>query len=152
MLAAMDGVEPQLNAHIGIAKNNGVSDAQAAEILSIVSDEVRGGAATSPFPFGAENTAYAKYFSGKSYLARLSGGQILIAVGGRGFYQEKGKPARELKAGDIVEIAPNVVHWHGAAPDSWFSHLAIECKPDTNKNTWLEAVSDEEYERATSGK
>lgn len=135
-------------------------------------------AATSPFPFGAENTAYAKYFSGKSYLARLSknpdlgvplanvsfapkcrnnwhshtGGQILIAVGGRGFYQEKGKPARELKAGDIVEIAPNVVHWHGAAPDSWFSHLAIECKPDANKNTWLEAVSDEEYERATSGK
>ncbi len=73
-------------------------------------------------------------------------------IGGRGFYQEKGKPARELKAGDIVEIAPNVVHWHGAAPDSWFSHLAIECKPDANKNTWLEPVSDEEYERATSGK
>lgn len=178
MLAAMDGVAPQLQAHIAIAKNNGVSDAQIAEILQIVGNDVRGKSATSPFPFGEENTAYAKYFSGKSYLARLtsnaalntpvanvtfepkcrnnwhshSGGQILIAVGGRGFYQQKGEPARELKAGDVVEIAPNVVHWHGAAPDSWFSHLAVECNPQTNKSTWLELVSDEEYNNATSQK
>lgn len=178
MLAAMDGVEPQLNAHIAIGKNNGVSDAQAARILEIVENDVRGKSNTSPFAFGEENTAYAKYFSGKSYLARLAkekelgvplanvtfepkcrnnwhshtGGQILIAVGGRGFYQEKDKPARELKAGDIVEIAPNVVHWHGAAPDSWFSHLAIECNPQTNKNTWIDPVSDEEYSAATAGK
>ena len=60
--------------------------------------------------------------------------------------------ARGLKAGDIVEIAPNVVHWHGAAPDSRFSHLAIECSPQTNKNTWLDPVSDEEYSAATAGK
>ena len=54
-----------------------------------------------------------------------TGGQLLIAVGGRGYYQEKGRPARALLPGDIVEIAPDVVHWHGAAPDSWFSHLAV---------------------------
>ena len=47
-----------------------------------------------------------------------------------------------------MEIPPNVVHWHGAAPDSWFSHLAIECNPKDNKNTWLEPVSDAEYAKA----
>ena len=61
-----------------------------------------------------------------------TGGQLLIAVGGRGYYQKKGRPARALLPGDIVEIAPDVVHWHGAAPDSWFSHLAVACNPATN--------------------
>lgn len=79
-----------------------------------------------------------------------TGGQILIAVGGRGYYQEKGKNARLLLPGDVVEIAPDVVHWHGAAPDSWFSHLAIECNPETNQNTWLEPVDDQAYAEATS--
>ena len=174
MLAAMDGVESQLASHIAIAKHNGVSDSQIGEILRLVRDGPRGMSNTGPFPFGAENVAYSKYFSGKSYLAPLSknselgvpianvtfepgcrnnwhshtGGQILIAVGGKGFYQEKGKPARPLKEGDIVEIPPNVVHWHGASPDSWFSHLAIECNPKDNKNTWLEPVSDAEYAKA----
>lgn len=132
----------------------------------------------SAFPTGEENVAYAKYFIGKSYLARLTsnpalncpisnvtfeprcrnnwhshtGGQILIAVGGKGFYQEKGKPAQVLMPGDVVEIAPNVEHWHGAAPDSWFSHLAITCNPTTNKTTWLAPVADEEYDLATAGK
>lgn len=55
-----------------------------------------------------------------------------------------------LLPGDIIEIAPNVIHWHGAAPDSWFSHLAIECNPQSNKNTWLEPVDDEQYLAATS--
>lgn len=130
----------------------------------------------SAFPIGEENTQYAKFFIGKSYLAQLTsnkdlnvpvcnvtfepgcrnnwhshtGGQILIAVGGKGYYQEKDKPARLLLPGDVVEIAPNVVHWHGAAPDSWFSHLAIECNPQTNKNTWLEPVNDEQYTAATT--
>lgn len=128
------------------------------------------------FPLGQENTAYAKYFSGKSWLARLTqntalnvpvanvtfepacrnnwhshtGGQILVATAGKGFYQEKGKPAQLLRPGDIVEIAPNVVHWHGAAPDSWFAHLAIECNPQTNENTWLEPVDDAQYRAATA--
>ncbi len=169
----MPGVESQLNSHIAIGKHNGVTDAQVAEILETVRSST-----VSAFPRGGENTAYAKYFSGKSYLARLTkdgrlnvpvanvtfepgcrnnwhshtGGQMLIAVGGVGYYQERGKAARRLTPGDVVEIPPEVDHWHGAAPDSWFSHLAIECNPATNKNTWLEPVSDADYKAATSGK
>ncbi|MDO5396231.1 MAG: carboxymuconolactone decarboxylase family protein [Bacteroidales bacterium] len=74
-----------------------------------------------------------------------SGGQILIATAGIGYYQEKDKPARRLFPGDIVEIAPDVEHWHGAAPDSWFAHIAIECNPQTNKVTWLKPVNDIDY-------
>lgn len=81
-----------------------------------------------------------------------TGGQILIAVGGTGYYQERGKVAIEMRPGDVIEIAPNVEHWHGAAPYSWFSHLAIACNPQTNENIWLEPVSDTEYEKATSPK
>lgn len=79
-----------------------------------------------------------------------SGGQILIATAGIGYYQEKGKPARRLFPGDIVEIAPNVEHWHGASPDSWFAHIAIECNPADNQVTWLTPVTDEEYIPATT--
>lgn len=79
-----------------------------------------------------------------------SGGQLLIATAGIGYYQEKGKSARRLFPGDIVEIAPNVEHWHGAAPDSWFAHLAIECNPNSNKVTWLSPVNDDEYLPATA--
>lgn len=129
----------------------------------------------SDFPIGQPNTAFAQYFTGRSWLAPLTtdarlnvpifnvtfepscrnnwhshtGGQILVAVGGEGYYQERGKAARRLKAGDVVEIAPDVEHWHGAAPDSWFSHLAIECNPQSNKSTWLEAVTDEQYRLST---
>ncbi len=130
----------------------------------------------SDFPVGEENTGYAQYFSGKSWLAPLtsnkdlnvpmfnvtfepgcrnnwhshSGGQILVAVGGAGYYQERGKPAIRMEVGKVIEIAPNVEHWHGAAPDSWFSHIGIECNPQINKNTWLEPVSDEEYKKAVN--
>lgn len=128
----------------------------------------------SAFPTGNENVGFEKFFSGKSWLAPLTGnkdlnvpmfnvtfepgcrnnwhshtgGQILIAVGGAGYYQERGKAARRLLPGDVVEIAPDVEHWHGAAPDGWFSHIAVECNPQTNKNTWLEPVSDAEYTEA----
>lgn len=121
---------------------------------------------------------FSKYFTGQAWLARLTtdaalnvpvsnvtfspgcrnnwhshtGGQLLIAVGGRGYYQEKGRPARELLPGDVVEIAPDVVHWHGAAPDSWFSHLAVECNPATNVNTRLEPVDDAQYDAATASR
>lgn len=81
---------------------------------------------------------------------RHSGGQLLIATAGVGYYQEKGKPARRLFPGDIVEIAPGVEHWHGAAPDSWFAHLAVTCNPDTNKVTWLNPVNDADYLSATT--
>lgn len=79
-----------------------------------------------------------------------TGGQILIATAGIGYYQEKGKPARRLYPGDIVEIAAGVEHWHGAAPDSWFAHVAIRCNPQSNQAVWLDAVGDEEYMEATS--
>ena len=131
----------------------------------------------SPFPVGDKlPEQFSKYFIGQAWLAPLTddkrlnvpvsnvtfspgcrnnwhshtGGQLLIAVGGRGYYQEKGRPARALLPGDIVEIAPDVVHWHGAAPDSWFSHLAVACNPATNENTWLEPVDDAQYAAATA--
>ncbi len=74
-----------------------------------------------------------------------SGGQILLVTGGRGCYQEEGKEARELHAGDVVEIPCNVKHWHGAAPDSWFFHLAIEANAKADAAQWLKPVSDEDY-------
>lgn len=79
-----------------------------------------------------------------------TGGQLLIVTAGRGYYQEEGQPSRELLPGDVVEIAPRVVHWHGAAPDSWFSHLAVECNAGSNENTWLGPVDDAQYAAATA--
>lgn len=76
-------------------------------------------------------------------------GQLLIATAGIGYYQEKGKPARRLFPGDIVEIAPDVEHWHGAAPDSWFAHIAITTNPKNNAAVWISPVSDEQYRDAT---
>ena len=131
-------------------------------------------AQTIMFPIGNENTAYAKYFIGKSYISSLSesqvkmhnvtfepkcrnnwhihhaksgGGQMLIVVGGRGYYQEWGKEPQELKVGDIVNIPTNVKHWHGAAPDSWFSHIAVEVEGVDTSNEWLEPVTDKEYNK-----
>ena len=127
----------------------------------------------SAFPVGDKlPEMYSQYFIGQAYLAPLTkekdlnvpisnvtfepgcrnnwhshtGGQILVVVGGNGWYQERGKAAQRLKAGDVVEIAPDVEHWHGATADSWFSHLAIECNPQINKNTWLDPVTDEQYD------
>lgn len=77
-------------------------------------------------------------------------GQLLIATAGIGYYQERGQPARRLHPGDIVEIAPDVEHWHGAAPDSWFAHVAITSNPQTNAAVWLQPVSDEQYREATT--
>ena len=72
---------------------------------------------------------------------------MLICVAGRGYYQEWGKEAQELHPGDVVNIPTGVKHWHGAAPDSWFSHLALEVHGKNSSNEWLEAVSDEEYSK-----
>lgn len=131
----------------------------------------------SAFPRGDKLPGeFSKYFTGQAYLARLThdealncpvsnvtfepgcrnnwhshtGGQLLIAVGGRGYYQARGEAARELLPGAVVEIAPGVEHWHGAAPDSWFSHLAVATNPQTNENTWLEPVDDAQYAAATA--
>ncbi len=124
-----------------------------------------------PFPIGERNDAYAEYFTGQSYLAVLTlegvpsfnvtfepgcrnnwhihhkGGQILLCTAGTGWYQEKGKPAQKLKPGDVVNIPAGVNHWHGATKDSWFAHIAISVPAEGSSNEWLEAVSDEEYNK-----
>lgn len=74
------------------------------------------------------------------------GGQILLVTGGRGYYQEEGQPARELHAGDTVMIPQNVKHWHGAAKDSYFTHLSIETNCIKGEAKWLETVSDAAYD------
>ncbi|MDE5826308.1 MAG: carboxymuconolactone decarboxylase family protein [Duncaniella sp.] len=126
------------------------------------------------FPIGSPNDAYAQYFIGQSYLAPVSsdqisianvtfepgcrnnwhihhasegGGQLLVCVGGEGWYQEWGKSARKLRPGDVVNIPANVKHWHGATKDSWFAHLAMSPDGKETSNEWLEPVSDEEYSK-----
>lgn len=78
--------------------------------------------------------------------ADKGGGQILICIAGNGFYQEWGKEAVSLKPGDVINIPEGVKHWHGAASDSWFSHLAVEVPGENSHAEWLEPVSDEAYE------
>ncbi|MGM9552569.1 MAG: cupin domain-containing protein [Clostridia bacterium] len=128
----------------------------------------------SVFKTGEKNDAFAEFFTGQSYLNMLStnqvgianvtfepkcrnnwhihhaksgGGQILLVTAGRGYYQEWGKKAIELKPGDVVNIPPEVKHWHGAAKDEWFQHIAVEVPAEDGSNEWLEAVSDEEYKK-----
>lgn len=80
------------------------------------------------------------------------GGQILIVTRGRGFYEERGKPVRILKKGDVVEIPPNVVHWHGAAPNEELVHIGISTQVHLGPAEWLGPVTEEEYRKATEGK
>lgn len=121
-----------------------------------------------------EINPYGKYFSGTSYLSMLNlkdlpignvtfepgcinnwhmhkaktgGGQILLVTGGRGYYQEWGKEAQELKAGDVVKIPANTKHWHGAAKNSWFVHISIEVPGVDTSNEWLEPVDTNEYNK-----
>ena len=165
-LSHMQGTENQLNAHEAISQKNGITTAQLQAVKSVALP------ALSQFPIGEKNEAYAQYFVGQSYLAPISteqvkifnvtfepacrnnwhihhaskgGGQMLIVTAGRGYDQEWGKPARALKAGDVVNIPANVKHWHGAAKDSWFQHLAVEVDGENTSNEWLEPVSDEDY-------
>ena len=77
--------------------------------------------------------------------ATKGGGQMLIGVAGRGWYQEEGKPAQEILPGTVIHIPAGVKHWHGAAADSWFAHLAFEIAGENASNEWLEPVTDEEY-------
>ncbi len=124
-------------------------------------------------PFGlGEVNPYNKYFTGISYLnflnkvgvgvcnvtfeegcrnfwhihnAKKDGGQFLLATYGRGYYQEEGKDPIELLPGDSVYIKPGVKHWHGAAKDSVFAHIAIEVPGKECSTTWCEPVSDDDY-------
>lgn len=190
--------DSSLSFHLQEAKKNGITRTEAAEILTHIAfyagwpkawaafrlakevwNEDIDGTDTKAefqrqmiFPIGEPNTAYAKYFTGNSYLAQISsqqipfanvtfepgcrnnwhihkaekgGGQMLVGVAGRGWYQEEGKPAVEILPGTVIHIPANVKHWHGAAKDSWFSHLAFEIPGSESVNVWLEPVTDEEY-------
>ena len=123
------------------------------------------------FPIGDPNP-FSQYFTGNSYLAPLSdeqvtffnvtfepavrnnwhihkadkgGGQVLVGVAGKGWYQEEGKQAVEILPGTVIHIPANVKHWHGAQKDNWFSHLAFEIEGENSSNVWLEPVEDEYY-------
>ena len=122
------------------------------------------------FHLGNPNDAFAQYFSGNSYLQPLApavanvtfepgcrnnwhihhaskgGRQILLCTDGEGWYQEWRKPAQALRPGDAVTIPAGVKHWHGAAKDSWFAHIAISVPGEDASNEWLEPVSDAEYD------
>lgn len=184
--------------HLQAAKKNGITRTDVAEIITHVAfyagwpkawaafrlakdvwnDDVNGDDAlaefqrTMIFPVGEPNTAYARYFTGRSWLAPVStsqipfanvtfepgcrnnwhihkategGGQMLVGVAGRGWYQEEGKPAVEILPGTVINIPANVKHWHGAAADSWFAHLAFGVPGENAQTEWLEPVSDAEY-------
>jgi quercetin dioxygenase-like cupin family protein len=73
------------------------------------------------------------------------GGQVLIVTDGTGYYQEKGKPIQVLHKGDVVKILPDVEHWHGASPDSGFTHIAVNTNSQKGVVVWLNRVTDEEY-------
>lgn len=145
------------------AENTPMDDAKTAHAAEMV------------FPIGAPNDAFARYFLGQSYLAPLStsqvgiynvtfepkcrnnwhihhaksgGGQILLCVAGRGYYQEWGKKAVVMNPGDCINIPVDIKHWHGATPDSWFSHLAIEVPGEECCNEWCEPVDDTTYAEA----
>jgi len=125
------------------------------------------------FPIGEKNP-YGQFFVGQSYLAPVSteqvpvfnvtfepgcrnnwhihhaasgGGQMLICVGGRGWYQEWGREAVEMTPGTVVNIPAEVKHWHGAASDSWFAHLAVEVSGENTSNEWLEPVAEDDYNK-----
>lgn len=194
-LSGINGVEPQLQAHVRGARNMGLTDAEIHSIPGVLLQKVGEAEAyrarkaiaevydeafaegqpieNRVFPQGEPNTAYAQYFIGNSYLAGLAtgegrlhvdnvtfeprcrnnwhihhrGGQILICVGGRGWYQEWGKQPRALHPGDVVDIPAETKHWHGAAADSWFQHIAIGVPAEGASAEWLEPVSDTEYDK-----
>ena len=192
--------DTSLGFHLQEARRNGITRIEISEIITHIAfyagwpkawaafrqakevwaDDVAGTDAKAEFqremifPVGDPNTAYAKYFTGNSYLARIStsqvpfanvtfeprcrnnwhihhatsgGGQMLVGVAGRGWYQEDGKAPVEILPGTVIHIPANVKHWHGAAADSWFAHLAFEVPGENVSNEWLEPVTDEEYDK-----
>ncbi|MBR1705956.1 MAG: carboxymuconolactone decarboxylase family protein [Bacteroidales bacterium] len=189
-VSALPGCEPQLRSHVNGARNMGVNDAALhalpdvleAEVGPAEADRLRGALAAvfgkphtpvatvdfSIWPKGEPNTAYARYFTGNSYLAPMAGGcanvtfepgcrnnwhihhgaiQVLICVAGRGWYQEWGKPAVPMVPGTVIAVPEGVKHWHGAAADSWFQHLTYHTEVrEGSTNEWLEPVSDEVYD------
>ena len=178
-LAGLEGVEPQLAAHIAGARNMGVTEEQMQGIVvaltanSLFAEAGRVAALLqTEWPQGQPNTAYAQYFVGNSYLQPYAGGvanvtfeprcrnnwhvhhgavQVLICVSGKGWYQEWNKPAVALTPGTVIAIPEGVKHWHGAAANSWMQHLAIHTQEQPGAtNEWLEPVNDEQYNKLTA--
>jgi carboxymuconolactone decarboxylase len=168
VIAALgESVEPMLRSHMGICRNLGMTEEQLDRVLSIAaSDPVK-----DVFPKG-NKLPDTPNFTGEAWLAGFvsatdsmdctvgnvtfapgvrnswhshPGGQILLCTSGEGRYQEKGKPVQVLHPGDVVKIAPNVIHWHGAAPDSEFTHIAIGTQQSKGGAVWLDPVTDKEY-------
>ena len=152
---------PKAWAVFNMAKEVWTSDIQTKEEFQ----------ASTPYPIGEPNTGYAKYFIGLNYLAPMEadkGGvvnltfeprchnnwhihhksvQVLICVAGRGWYQEWGKEAVEMKPGTVIAIPEGVKHWHGAARDGWMQHLTYNTHvEDSSSNEWLEPVGDDVYD------
>ena len=168
-LSGLEGVAPQLAAHKAGAVNMGNSPELVDELCAWLDSE--GYTLRSAWPKGNPNTAYSQYFIGNSYLADVGGGihnvtfepgcrnnwhihhkqvQVLVCVAGRGWYQEWGKEAVELKPGVVIAIPEGVKHWHGAAADSWMQHLTYHKDVQEGaSNEWLEAVNDEQYQGLT---
>lgn len=174
-LSGLQGVEPQLKAHITGARNMGVTEEQLQGIVVALAangllDEAGrlAGLLETEWPQGKPNDAYAQYFVGQSFLQPYYGGvanvtfeprcrnnwhvhhgavQVLICVSGKGWYQEWGRPAVPLTPGTVIAIPEGVKHWHGAAADSWMQHLAIHTQEQPGAtNEWLEPVNDRQYD------
>lgn len=148
--------------------------AEAAEYVKRMLNR-KSSADLSVFPVGGPNRIAGEHFTGESFIGVLSkeqvgifnvtfepgcinewhthhaasgGGQILLVTAGRGWYQEWGKAARELRPGDVVNIPAGVRHWYGAAKDSWFQHIAVEVPGEGTSTEWHGAVSAEDYAAA----
>ena len=173
-LSGLQGVEPQLKAHIAGARNMGVTEEQLQGIVVALAangllDEAGrlAGLLETEWPQGKPNDAYTQYFVGQSFLQPYYSGvanvtfephcrnnwhihhgavQVLICVSGKGWYQEWNKPAVPLTPGTVIAIPEGVKHWHGAAADSWMQHLAIHTQEQPGAtNEWLEPVNDGQY-------
>lgn len=166
-----ESVEPMLRGHMAICRNLGMTQGQLDKVLAIATAETADFTVKDVFPKG-NKLPDTPNFTGDAWLEMLvtkadsmdctvgnvtfapgvrnswhshPGGQILLCTSGEGRYQEKGKPVQVLRPGDVVKIAPNVVHWHGAAPDSEFTHIAVGPQQSKGGAVWLEPVTDEEY-------
>lgn len=172
VIAALgESVEPMLRSHMGICRNLGMTQEQLDRALVIARPEVAGDKVVDVFSKGFK-LPDGPNFTGEAWLDMFvtkadsmdctagnvtfapgvrnswhshPGGQILLCTSGEGRYQEEGKLIQVLHPGDVVKIAPNVVHWHGAAPDSEFTHIAIGPQQSKGGAVWLRPVTDEEY-------
>ena len=168
-----ESVEPMLRSHMDICRRLGMTQEQLDRALSIAATDTADYAVKDVFPKG-NKLPDGPNFTGEAWLAGFvsaadsmdctvgnvtfapgvrhswhshPGGQILLCTSGEGRYQEKGKPVQVLRPGDVVRIAPNVVHWHGAAPNSEFTHIAIGPQQHKGGAVWYGPVTDEEYDK-----